>query len=238
MLHIALCDDETEARDALRIQLEKILDEDTEEIIYEFSSGTNAVSWMEKHPGEIDVLFLDVEMRGLSGMEAAAKIRQFNDTVLLVFVTGYEDYVFDGYRVGAFDYLVKPAAGKKLRELLARIRQKLETQTARSFLLKNTDGSWRFFLRDIRYFYSDRRLCVLVTEHREYPFYAKLDDVERQLSPCFVRIHQRYLVNPACVDHIGSENVTLGGTRLPCSRKYRETAMDKIAKAMMRGEFA
>ena len=52
MLRIALCDDEAEARDALRIQLEKILVEETEDIVYEFSSGTNAVSWLEKHPGK------------------------------------------------------------------------------------------------------------------------------------------------------------------------------------------
>lgn len=55
MLRIALCDDEMEARDALRIQLEKVLVEETEEIVYEFSSGVNAASWLAKHPGEIDL---------------------------------------------------------------------------------------------------------------------------------------------------------------------------------------
>lgn len=68
MLRIALCDDEANARDALHIQLEKLLIEDVEEIVYEFSSGTNAVSWLAKHPGEIDLLFLDVEMNGLNGI--------------------------------------------------------------------------------------------------------------------------------------------------------------------------
>lgn len=71
MLRIAICDDETDARDALRIQLEKLLIEDCESIVYEFSSGTNAASWLKKHPNEIDLLFLDVEMKGLNGMETA-----------------------------------------------------------------------------------------------------------------------------------------------------------------------
>ena len=76
MLRIALCDDEAAARDALRIQLEKTLIENTEDIVYEFSTGTGAVSWLQKHPGEIDLLFLDVEMDGLNGMKCAEEIRK------------------------------------------------------------------------------------------------------------------------------------------------------------------
>ena len=237
MLRIALCDDEAEARDALRIQLEKVLVEETEEIVYEFSSGVNAVSWLEKHPGEIDLLFLDVEMSGLNGMETAERIRQFDENIILVFVTGYTDYVFDGYRTGAWDYIVKPAAAQKLRELLARVRRKLDSEWSQVFLLKNTDGTRRFRLRDILYFYSDRRRCFLVSGKGEYPFYAKLDDVEAQLASRFIRIHQRYLINPDSVDHIGSDTVTLGASQLPCSRKYRDTAMGRIAKSMMGEDF-
>lgn len=101
MLRIALCDDEQEARDQLRFQLEKSIYETDEEIVYEFSSGETAVRWLKKHPGEIDLLFLDVEMKEMTGMEAAERIREFDKTILLVFVTGYSEYVFDGYRTGA-----------------------------------------------------------------------------------------------------------------------------------------
>ena len=96
MLRIGICDDETKARDALRLGLEKMLWEESEQIVYEFSTGEGAVRWLKKHPGEIDLLFLDVEMKGISGMEAAAKIREFDRGISLVFVTGYTDYVFDG----------------------------------------------------------------------------------------------------------------------------------------------
>lgn len=235
MLRIALCDDEAIDRDMLHIELEKVLIEDTEEIIYEFSSGTGAASWIGKHPGEIDLLFLDVEMPGSGGMETAERIRQSDHTVIIVFVTGYADYVFDGYRVGAFDYILKPAGAQKLRELLIRVRTKLDSEKAQTFVLKNMDGIRRFRLCDILYFYSDRRRVFLVTEHGEYPFYSKLDEIEAQLAPGFIRIHQRYLVNPARVDHVDREAVILSESRLPCSRKYRERAIGRIAKAMMGG---
>ena len=232
MLRIAICDDETDARDALRFQLEKILIEDAEEIVYEFSLGTNAASWLANHPGEIDLLFLDEEMKGLNGMETAEKIRTFDEQILIVFVTGYSDYVFDGYLVGALDYLMKPVTEEKLRQLIGRIRARYAQEESHTFTLKNMDGTWRFRLCDILFFYSDRRKVMLVTAKGEYSFYARLDEIEHQLSPYFVRIHQRYLINPSHVDYLGSESVTINGRELPCSRRYRENALTKIARSI------
>mgnify|MGYP001108491407 FL=1 len=232
MLRIAICDDETDARDALRFQLEKILIEDAEEIVYEFSSGTNAASWLANHPGEIDLLFLDVEMKGLNGMETAEKIRTFDEQILIVFVTGYSDYVFDGYLVGALDYLMKPVTEEKLRQLFRRIRARYAQEESSTFTLKNMDGTWRFRLCDILFFYSDRRKVMLVTAKGEYSFYARLDEIEHQLSPYFVRIHQRYQINPSQEDYLASKYVTINARELPCIRRYRETALTKIARSI------
>ena len=83
-----MCDDETEAREALYLLLDQELHEESEQIVYEFSTGTATANWLQKHPGEIDLLFLDVEMDGMNGMETAKKIRTFDQNLLIVFVTG------------------------------------------------------------------------------------------------------------------------------------------------------
>lgn len=233
MLRIAICDDEPEARDALRFQLEKTLIEQTEEVVYEFCAGTNAVSWLRKHPGEVDLLFLDVEMDNMDGMEAARQIREFDGNIMIVFLTGYADHVFDGYSVRALDYILKPVTVQRLMELLHRVRVKLEQKENLSFSFKNADGTWRFPLQEILYFYSDRRKVSLVTKDKEYTFYAKLDEIGKKLDGQFVRIHQRFLVNPSRVDYLGGDTVTVGGRELPCSRNYREQAAKRIARAML-----
>lgn len=235
MLRIGICDDETDARDALHIQLEKILIEGAEEVVYEFSSGSGAVRWLKSHPGEIDLLFLDVEMDGVNGMEAAEQIREFDKELLLVFVTGYAEYVFDGYRVNAFDYIMKPADGERLSDVLNRVRRHLAEYREQSYTLKNTDGTFRFPLAKIAYFYSDKRKVVLVCGEKEYAFYGKLDEVERQLPEQFVRIHQRYLINADFAEHIGADYTTVAGEKLPISRAMKERATAKLAKAMLGG---
>lgn len=232
MLRIALCDDETAARDTLRCQIEPLLRE-TEEIVYEFSSGQSAVRWLRSHPGQIDLLFLDIEMKESNGMETARRIRAFNETILIVFVTGYADYVYDGYEVGALDYVIKPAAPARIQTLLTRARSMLTAQEQQSFTFKNTDGIFRLPLSSIAYFYSDRRQVFAVTENDVFPFYGKLSEVSETVGSAFVRIHQRYLVNPSFADYIGHDRVTVLGQSLPVSRSLKEDALRRLANALL-----
>ena len=89
MLRIGICDDSADARIALRAALERALDRRKGEgTFFEFSSGEGLLRWMEKHAGELDLVFLDIEMGELDGMETARRLRLADEGLQLVFVTG------------------------------------------------------------------------------------------------------------------------------------------------------
>lgn len=234
MLRIGICDDQVEARQALKGLIERLLEKRAvESAVFEFSSGEGLLGWMEKHAGELDLVFLDIEMDGLNGMETAKALRERDDSLLLAFVTGFTDYVFDGYAVGALGYLVKPPKAEQVSELLDRALGALFHEADKVFLCRNAEGLYRIPKKSIRYFYSNRRQVTCVTEGRDYTFYARLDDVAESVGPSFIRLHQRYLVRAAAVDRVEGSSVVLGDAVLPISRAYQSTALASIARAML-----
>ena len=232
MLRIGICDDTAAARENLRLLCLKHFRLE-EPDFFEFSTGDGAVRWLKGHPGALDLLFLDIEMPGISGMEAAEAIRAFDWEVLLAFVTGYTDYVYDGYAMGAVGYLVKPVSEEKLSSLLDRAAAALEQRAPAVYTLRNAQGMFKVPLREILYAASDRRQVTLTTSRGDYTFYGKLDDVAAQLGAGFVRIHQRYLVNARAVSAVVGASVQVGEARLPISRSLHQQAAMALARAMV-----
>ena len=234
MLRIAICDDSQDARLSLHGAIERSLDNLGQQAeIYEFSSGEGLLRWMDRHIGEIDLVFLDMEMGELDGMETAKRLRRNFEGLQLVFVTAYADRVFEGYSVSALAYIMKPPKPKQLDEVIARCLESLHRDSGKVFLCRSGDVSYRVQLKDILYFYSDRRQLTCVARHRNYTFYGKLDDIQQELGGGFVRIHQRYLVNSAAVDKMSGSEVSIGETTLPVSRSCQHSAMLALTRASL-----
>lgn len=234
MLRIGICDDSADARIALRAALERALDRRKGEgTFFEFSSGEGLLRWMEKHAGELDLVFLDIEMGELDGMETARRLRSADEGLQLVFVTGYTDYVFDGYSVGALGYLMKPAQPERLDEVLDRGLEARLRDGDKAFLCRSGETMYRIPKKSILYFASDRRQVSCVAAARTYTFYGKLDEVERAVGEGFVRVHQRYLVRSAAVDRLEGSQVFIGEEALPVSRACRSAALAALARTAL-----
>ena len=237
MLRIGICDDVYDARLVLRSALERALEaRHIQGQFFEFSSGEGLLGWLEHHAWELDLVFLDMEMGELDGMETARRLRAADAGLQLVFVTGYADRVFDGYSVGALGYLLKPPTAEQLEEVLDRAQAALVRDLDRAYICRSGDIRYRIPIANILYFVSDRRQVTCVTEGRDYTFYGKLDGVAEEVGDGFVRIHQRYLVRSGAVDRIeGSEVVLRDGQRLPVSRSCQQSAMLALTRAELEG---
>lgn len=235
MLSIGICDDNQENRLSLRWLLENILENrKIEHTVYEFSSGETLLPWIEKHHNEIDLLFLDIEMGKINGMETARQLRSSHDALQIVFVTGFSDYVFDGYGVDALGYLMKPAKREQLEAIISRTLTKLCRDAEQVYSCHNGDIWYRIPHNEILYFESDRRKVNCVTQNRSYSFYGKLDEVAQELADAgFVRIHQRYLVRTKAIRQICGNEVQMEMHTLPISRSYHQQALLALTRSAL-----
>lgn len=234
MLRIGICDDSAGARLSLRAALERALERrQSEGRFFEFSSGEGLLRWMGAHAGELDLVFLDLEMGELGGMEAARRLRAADESLQLAFVTGYTDGVFDGYAVGALGYIMKPPRPEQLDSVLERALEALCRDSAGVYICRSGDTLYRIPKKSILYFSSDRRQVTCVSKAREYVFYGKLDSVAQDVGSGFVRIHQRYLVHAAAVGRVEGGQVYIGDTALPVSRACRPAALAALARAAL-----
>ena len=115
MLQVAICDDDRAALERYAAQLERLAVQEQLGIrLTTFPSGEALLFALEDLDWRLDILYLDVQMPGLDGIETARRLRAADEGLQIVFVTGHADRVFDGYGVGALGYLLKPPAPEAL----------------------------------------------------------------------------------------------------------------------------
>lgn len=239
-LEIVICDDEK----TLRKNLKKIITTELDLCgftyrITEFESGETLLLHLKDCTAkgkqtEPQIVFLDIEMKELNGIETAKALRGLGSRAQIIFVTSYRDFVFQGYEVRALNYILKPYEAEKIAEVLHTALKVLDITAEKYFLVEKKDLRISLPLSSIKYFSSDRRQVRAVTTQGDYHFYDKLNDLPRRLNTSFVRIHNRYLVNLNFVQKITGSTAVVAGEELPVSRSCRAELEMAFARYMLR----
>ena len=183
---------------------------------------------------DIDILFLDIEMRSLDGIETAKLLRRKGMKGIIIFVTAYPDFVFQGYEVHAFHYILKPYRKEKIEEVLRQALHELDLSKERYFVIEQKARVIRIPLSQTIAFKSDRRKVEALLEEDFVAFYGRIDEVCRELPSCFIRIHNRYIVNLNYVTTLERDRCILGSRSFPVSRAFRQELETAFARAMLK----
>ncbi len=167
-----------------------------------------------------DLLLLDVEMQGISGIELAKRVRKEDSHAEIVFVTSHFEFVCEGYEVDALHYLVKPIDVHKLSQVLTKASQKL-AQEPPSVVI-NCEGETVLLLEsDILYAEAFLHYTVIFTKNKSYRIKESISAFAERLSDDFYRVHRSYVASLKHVTRISRTSVTVGHAELPLSRgKY------------------
>lgn len=224
MLKALIVDDEAPARSELRYLLEEAGGVD---VVGEAGNAIEALQLIKD--SSYDVIFLDVNMPGLSGMQLAEVLGGLQNPPAIVFVTAHSDHAVKAFEIQAVDYLVKPVELDRLKQAVAR----LEPATAQAAHLERipVEKAGRKLLisvDDILYVMAKDDYSYLHTEQDRYLSTISLANLEQKLQPAgFFRVHRRYVVNLARVKEVvpmygGTLLLTLTdaeATQIPVSRR-------------------
>ena len=179
----------------------------------------SAESFLFRYAGEsdYDILLLDIEMGAMDGVTMAKELRKSNDTVQIIFITGYSDYISEGYEVAALHYLMKPVNEEKLCLVLDRAAEKL-AKNERVLNFEVSGEMVRVPIYQIRY--ADV-LGNYVTVHAQTDVTEKmtLGELEKQLEERFYRVGRSALVNLTQISRVTRAEIRLNdGTAIPLPR--------------------
>lgn len=243
-INVMIAEDEYLAREELIYMLEK---EKDVTLCPSAETGEELLELYFEH--KPDVLFLDIEMPGLTGVEAAKQImKTTNEAPLFVFTTAYDDYAIDAFEIEAIDYLLKPFDQIRLHQAVERIRKRLKgkddsdssTTTNKSSKLLIDDGEKMIVLSPDSIYYAvpSQRMLEIHTDNDVIESKMTLQELEKKLDGLsFFRTHRSYLVN---LNHIleitpwfnGAYNITLKNkekTTIPVSRSARKALFEKFS---------
>ncbi len=184
--------------------------------LHMFSSGEELLSYN----GQIDILFLDIQMKGMDGMETARKLRADKFRGFLVFITVLKEMVFQSFEVQTYDYLVKPVDKKQFEKTMERLYASTQNASEDSLLVqKGYEG--RIIQKDEIVFCEiiDRKIYLNLASGEVVDYYERIENLETKLDNRFYRCHRSYLIN---LKHLkGYKNGTAymdNGKEIPVSR--------------------
>lgn len=234
-MKIAVCDDEKIFREMIIECLREVEIPGEALQILEFSSGEEVLNSYEKGK-KYDLLFLDVEMEGISGIETGNRIREFDSNALIIFVTSYNDYVPGAFRVNAFQFLVKPVKQEDIQKELERAVERIR-KNKDLYFIGNREGCGVVEIKDILYVDILLRCVSVHTVHGIYEKTGRLKEEIRILEPYdFVQYSKSGIVNKKNVVGIkGDELILKTGERIRMSKNYRADVRKEVTKFLHKG---
>lgn len=231
-MRIAICDDEIKQKKEIQKYLQTFKEPEME--IINYSSGQELLDAIAQ--GEIfSLLFLDIRMEGLDGVETCRQIRQKDQKMKIIFMTSLLEYAIAGYELNVNDFLLKPITKENFRKVFARICKDTPKPEQTIYSIQSKGMRKALPPGNIQYIESYGRKLEIHEEHGSNEIYGNITKEEERLKDYgFTRIHRSYLVNLNAVDSILPTQLRLKtGTILPVSRSRYKKVYDAYTNAMI-----
>ncbi len=216
---IAICDDNISQAEYLSTYVHAWLSKTGNLAIIKIFPSAEAFLFEYAEDKDYDILLLDIEMGKINGIELARRIRHDNETIQIVFTTGYYDFISEGYEVSALQYLMKPVSYEKLESVLNKAVKNLE-RPRRAIIFDIAGESLRVYEDEIVYAEATAHSCIIQTKSQRFEVKSGIAHIKKLLGDNFIACHRSYIVNIAYVKSIAKIDICLdNGLKIPLSRR-------------------
>lgn len=228
MIRVAIVEDEKNCCEQICSYLKQYEQEyDANFQITVFQDGLDIV---ENYNPVWDIIFMDIKMKHMDGMAAAAKIRQYDAEVVLIFVTTMAQYAIKGYEVDALDFILKPVSYPQFAMKVAKAMNMLKKKEEKSLLLPLEDCKKKVSVKDVLFIEVKGHELHVATADQIYILRCSMQEMEADLKKCFFsRCHNSYLVNLRHVAEVRKEEIIVKNYTIPISRTRKKIFLEELS---------
>ena len=231
MYRIAIVDDDRDFVEELKNYLDQYAREEKQD--FEIAAFYDGAEILDNYAPKYDLILLDIEMPKVNGMDAAEKIREVDENVVLMFITNMAQYAIRGYSVGALDFVMKPITYYTFSMKMKRALKRVQKKELPSILLNLTDGVKKIEVRQIYYLEVQNRMLHYHTEEGEIVVRGTLQSAETMLpANIFAKCNHWYLVNLMHVTEVRKNTALVGPYELEISCRNRAGFLKALAEYM------
>lgn len=229
MYHIAVVEDEKLCSQQIQSFLGQYQEENS--VRFKVSAFENAVRLLDGYEPIYDMILMDIDMPGINGMDAADKIRQTDQEVVIVFITNIASFAIRGYEVGALDYIVKPLTYYSFSMRLTRALKRSRARAPRQIMLTMPDGVKKLEVGQIYYVEVQNRMLHYYTQEGTYVVRGTMQSAQQMLEPySFAKCNHWYIVNLRYVSEVKKNTVVVGEYELEISRRNRTPFLKALSE--------